>query len=338
MPKKGEALILDYSITEYCNLACGYCRDKPIIADKTSLNEHFILINTGLKRTLEHLNPAVIKISGYGEITLYDRFPELFNLAANTNWQIITNGTLLNGPTLSGLAEYDGLSICYSLDGHTLALNGARGYSEKLLDKVLTNIDYSIKFDMPVEINSVLTKHNIEGFPDFLEYMSQYHYGNVMIFPFAVRPFPGKDNQDLSPTDEQIEEFGNSMNENIKRFANHLPPKAYLEELVTFLQTGQRRTACNVPLVNVGVDPEGDIKLCPCGPDENLGNIYKDSVSKLREFPFRKKGVWKECIDCFNHYEVISQYLNGWISLDEITKVPSLNNQKAKKFLSRFKK
>jgi len=339
MPPKKKIFMLDLCMIDECNLSCDYCRNEPSISKGANQSKQINKVKKGLQIIFDYIDPAIIKISGYGEITLYPKFRQLLDLKGSSSLQIITNGTLLTKEVISDLAKRDNISLCYSLDGHTLQTNIARTKSQKTLEKVLENLKTSIELGIPTEINSVLTKWNTTYFHEFLSYLNEFSQkSKFMVIPFPVRPFPGRDNNYLFPQAEDIIKFEDNVINNYKKYSNILPPYNYLKELVTFLKRKKRGRVCYVPSFNMGINPQGDILTCPCGPKESIGNIFSKSRVNLNKHPYETVGRWKECYSCFNHYEIINLYLQGNINDNDLTKVPSLYSKKALSVLSQLKK
>lgn len=322
-----ELLFLDFGMIDSCNLSCDYCRDKLQVPKKEQFKKSF----KGLKITLEHIDPAVKKVSGYGELTIFNNFSQLLLPGS----QLITNGTFLTKENIKELSKIKDFSICFSLDGHNMSLNSARFKSTETLDRVLRNLEISLNYNIPTEINSVLTRYNTKHFHLFLDYLDQFQ-NKPMVFPFPVRPFPGKRNDQFFPTKEDISVFEENTLKNYQLYSQLLPAKEYLKEMVSFLKQGKRLTRCYIPSVVIGIDPTGNVLLCPCGPDEKIGNIF-ETAQCLENHPYTRTGHWEQCDSCFNHYEIINLYLTGKVNEEEIKRVPSLKSEKAVQLL-RMKK
>jgi sulfatase maturation enzyme AslB (radical SAM superfamily) len=322
-----KILFLDFGMIDSCNLSCDYCRDSPQPPKEGQLTKAF----EGLKIVLKHTDPAIIKSSGYGELTLFKEFSKLLLPGS----QLITNGTYLTEEKIKELSQIQDFSICFSIDGHNYDLNKARFKSVGTLEIVLKNLKITLDNRIPTEINCVLTRYNTGKFHLFLDYLSRFQ-NQPLVFPFPVRPFPGKRNDWLFPTKEDIEEFEEHIVKDYAHYSQLLPAPSYLDGLISFLKKGKRLTVCYVPSVITGIDPAGNILLCPCGPEEKSGNIFENG-RELENHPYVETGHWEQCNSCFNHYEIINLYLRGKVSREEVKRVPSLRSEKAIRLLEEKK-
>lgn len=323
MAAKKQAIFLDAVVLESCNLKCSYCRDG-VIYKKEEVEQTVARV----KKAIELGAIAdydIFKISGYGEVTLLDNLGEIADLAKDKRLLVISNGTRLLQGALEKILAHPDPALCISLDGHTGEMNSFRELSQSQIDTIVRMLKEAQGRGIPIEINSVITGRNIGQFPQFLDFLLA-QLPRVMVFPFPVRPFPFMRAEDYSVSPDQLSAFEKEIIGNYEKYSQVLPPLQYLKREVEFIKHGARSFVCTVPSFVIGINGNMDVLGCPCGPPEKLGNLdntpFVDISGKLLS---SKKGRWKECKNCFNHYEVISMYIDGKISDEEISRVPSIS-------------
>ena len=343
MPYKKKLLLFDNCLIGTCNMHCRYCRNDNITVSVKDLNE--------LEHSLERVSLLaqgafdipIIKISGYGEIFLLPNILKILKALSKSyeRIQVITNATLLSKDIISRLSKIPGIDVCVSLDGHTPELNASRTTNSLLIKKVLNNISRLRDYKIPVEVNSVLTKYNISGFIEFINYLSD-RYDSLTCYPF-----PARGSASLSALGPQNTKKLLPLVDSYQRFSNVLPPIQYIKRLLSFINESARRDKCYVGYVNLGLEPDGNIPVCACSIKTPLGNIFEQdtvrALKKIKLSPILHKFLFKElsfenCSGCFTHYEVINLFLDGTITLDEIKKIPLFGGQRTQKNLQALKK
>ena len=335
MKNKKQAIFLDAAILQSCNLMCQYCRSN-LFYDKKEIRQVPSQIRL-LKSLDKIIDYDIFKISGYGEITLAE-LESSISAIAHKRAMFITNGLRLN-KSLEILLSHPDPVINISLDGHTSEMNRYRNLSQAQINDLLYIIQ-ELNGSIPVEINSVLTSANCNFFHEFVSLM-QSRASAVILFPFPVRTFPFMRRKNFFPSPDQIKLFEEELVENYEKYSSVLPPALYMQELVKFLKKGYRTNSCTVPSFVVGVDEKLDIHGCLCGPEEILGKVDEEldnRLEKINQYLLSNvKGKWKQCAECFNHYEVISLYLKGRIKETEISRVPSLSKDSILTHLQKIK-
>lgn len=334
-------MLFDNCLVRMCNLRCKYCRDKSNeeIADLDKLESNVKKISLLAKDVFDI---PILKISGYGEFFLLPQALQILKIMQKNyeRIQIITNATLLNEGIISKLSQIAGINVCVSLDGHTPDLNAARTKNRNLIKRILNNIQLLRRHDIPVEINSVLTRYNISGFVKFIKYLSD-RYDKLICYPYPVKGV-----NDLSVWGEKCAEKLLPLLNSYKRFLSVLPHKEYIKRLISCVRGGGRQNKCYVGYANLGIEPDGDVLICACSIRQPLGNVFnQDALSVLKQrsshpafykFLF-KEFSFKECRQCFTHYEIINLYLDGTITLEGISKIPLFSGVRTKEALQQIR-
>lgn len=337
------------AMEDVCNAKCSYCitgssnfKDKHHLGyyeDKLEFNLEKLLDDENsyrdgkqLKERLdrvteilkEETQPLILKLSG-GEIFLIKGIEEFIKQQAPfyKRIQVLTNGTLLNKHLLKTFSEIPNFSLQISIDGHTLALNRLRTKSESLQKKICKVLELCHDYQIKLEINCVLTSTNVEGIYDFANYLKKYD--NVLLLPYAVR---GKFRERFFPKQNQLGAL-KRVTDNYEQFESILPPKVYLEELLSFLQTGERKMGCHLPGMIYQSFDDGIISPCPNIWYKSLGNILEDkkrTLANLKDDPFydllnRENVVLEQCKKCFTPWDLLNLFCKGKIDLSELSNI-----------------
>lgn len=333
---KNINLMDDFVIREdICNLQCDYCLTKTSIFKNGGDHKLFYEEGSDIQRDLDQIlikmcqyyDTAILKISG-GEILLINNLLD-FIRKQSVNYkviQILTNGLLLNETMLEELSKIPGICIQLSLDHHTLEGNGYRTKKKKQLDQILRNLDLVVHYDIPVEINCVLTDKNTPVLKEFAEYLIKYIGKSVMLLPFPIR---GNQKENYISAKNQYQGVERLYSE-YERFKGILPPKAYLEELLYVIKTGSRRERCYIPKVANGLFDDGRRTPCPNYWFTEMNNILDNNCNM--EIQERHRSLCyqfinannppKECSQCYTPWDIFNLYMEDKISLDELIQVP----------------
>lgn len=321
---------LDLGFYGPCNLKCTYCRSD-VVRDSgaTSLESlHRILDSFGARH-----RAAVAKMSGYGEITIWPHFSAALDLMVDRfpAVQVITNGAF-GRHALDAILDRPTVSPNLTIDGHTMAMNRLRVEGqESVHTRILDNLKRLSDGGKRVEINCVLHEQNIRALPSFCEYLADQYAGRVMLFPFPARSFSlapgiGRDvAAHLADSLDVLEALGTTH-------GAVLPPAPYMDELCAFIRQGARRTPCYVHWLNAGCGPRMERLFCAnygedlaYGPMDSLAPAHEDTIAAHESAHFAAGRVGPRCDDCFNHFHILGMFLDGRITLEDLTQVPSLS-------------
>lgn len=349
--EKKKLLYNDLVVREdTCNFRCTYC-----LSYESDLKEHeeddfkqYVTVKREplvykegfvLKERLDRVvdkfesaaEAAILRVSG-GEILQINRIIDFFRKKSPLyeTISVLTNGFHLTQPMVDDLQSLGNVQVHMSLDGHTMELNGYRVKNQKVQDRLLENLDRTIKAGIPTEVGSVLTDRNIANYHTFLDYMMQYE-GQVMIFPFPVR---GEVKKGMWPDDAAIDSFIKNVLDRYDHYQGILAPKPFLEELCFLLREGYRRMRCHVPSVMVQSFDDGVISPCPNCWATQLGNVEetdpvevfdrmgKDRIYTVFQWP---KPRLPFCRQCYTSFDVVNLYINGYIDDTDIARIQLYN-------------
>lgn len=331
-------LMNDFTVQEHvCNLRCSYCLNfenelkggKPWVPlEKITLEEGAF----GWQRALSVLDTCrarahapILRFSG-GEVLAIQGSVAVIEHAAK-DWervQVLTNATLVMGETLERLAALENINLCCSVDGHTTELNRLRVKHAGWAQRILDGLYGSIREGIPVEVNMVLTSHNLGAVLEFAEHLHALpRRADVRLMPFPVRGDVAL-NESIAGTLEQC----GPLRELIRRhheLADVLPPVAYLERLLAFYVDGRRTHGCKVPLSYFQTFDDGVLASCANCWSNSLGNVLDDpavfeGVGKvnIHKLFLREPPRFPFCRGCFTPFDVANVYFSGDCSLEEI--------------------
>jgi len=333
--------INDFVVKEHiCNMKCEYCLTGTGVLQeretaKASGHSMHYAEGSDLQKTMDAVTEgiydafgiSILKISG-GEILLVKGIIDYLKKHAPRykKIQVLTNGVLLSPGILARLKELDNICIQISIDYHTIEGNGYRTQTPEKLQRILDNLGHAVRSGIPVEINCVIHDKNAHLLTGFAEYLLQYDH-KVILFPFPVR---GKNKFDFYPHAGQLSGI-EGLIDRYPDFQGILPPKAYLESLLRFLQNGKREVPCIFPKLAVGSFEDGNITPCANYWFTSLGNMMgenpravleKVGADKIYRVLMQDRHRLAECNQCFTPWEVLNLYAMGALSIADLKKLP----------------
>ncbi len=365
---KYRQLFLDFVVKEeVCNLSCDYCMNEHTqlkddhgierIGGKLKfkldeLDELVYQAGYRLKAAIDKVlseyqkifDTPVLKISG-GEILLVKNISELIKRQSDSFEviQLLTNGTLINQDFINQIKHINNLHIQLSLDGHTLEMNYNRVKTQALQDRLLRVLDSLVENDIITEIYCVINKLNVNGLPDFAEYLSSRYKGKVQLFPFPVRQHAGKT---LLPEEDNLQGISEII-QHYDSYISILPPLPYMEELYNFIRMRKRALRCLIPLVAAQVFDDGVITPCPNCWTVKTGNLIESSegvaenLGKSRVYKLMTNcpPIAPFCFNCFTEVDVVNLYFQDRVELKELAESrPLYRGPRVQSTLSELKK
>lgn len=325
---------------DICNMHCKYCLTGTSVfkendSVKSQKNAMLYLDGSELQKNMDNvtesifnsLGVSILKISG-GEILLVKGIMDYIRKHASKykKVQLLTNGVLLTPNLLHQLKEIKNICIQISIDYHTVEGNEYRTPIPEKLQQILGSLDCAVQLGIPVEINCVLHNKNTHLLGDFADYLLKYR-GCVTLFPFPVR---GKNKYDFYPKANQL----SGIEKLINRYAEYqeiLPPKAYLEYLLRFLQSGKREIPCVFPKIAIGSFDDGNITPCANYWFTSLGNILNEdsqaifekvNTDRIYSILMHDRHRPTECTQCFTPWEILNLYAMGELSITDLKGLP----------------
>lgn len=292
-----ERILLVLWTTDRCNLKCKYC-----YAYRESCYG-----NMELETAIKAINyfkdhPLTIQFAGGEPLLNYKLIEEIHKYVVdnslNVRYQIQTNGTLL---TIEMARKFKSMNmgIGISLDGMPKFNEFLRGHTKE----VLTGVENLKTEGIVVNINSVVTKDNVDKLPEFVEFC--HFLGNVSGIGLDLLRLTGKAStgEIQLPSKQQLESALKGMYEKSELLKNLSGRKIYIREIEkakVMLKSGKRGkdycyASCGRSYVII---PSGDV--FPCGsligmPSYYMGNIINDNTIENKSL---KIDDYLECSYC----------------------------------------
>lgn len=329
-------LMNDFVVQEHiCNLRCSYCLNfendhlkggQPWVPLERVDLKHG---GDGWKRAGEVLEQCrrlgqapILRFAG-GEIMALPGSIEFIEREA-VHWervQILTNATFLERD-IERLRRLESLNLCCSVDGHTVELNQERTPNRKWAQRIIDGTRAAIAAGVPVEIYTVLTRHNVQAIDEFANWLFELpRTADLRLYPFPVR---GEVGDRMRPTPGDYAALSRVLDD-YSRLAPILPPRAFLERLLDFCLTERRSFRCRVPLSFLQTFDDGVVASCSNCWASPLGNMLENDAvlqqvgtANIHKLFLRDPPRFPFCKTCFTPFDVVNVYLDGLCSLDDI--------------------
>ncbi|MEU6021908.1 radical SAM protein [Micromonospora sp. NPDC047134] len=327
-----------------CNLSCTYCLTGqsnlkqshsaqlifgPPVRDRygegTPLGRRLPVID---KRIDDTFRVPLLKVTG-GEVFLVAGVMDFLREQAAEHEVLVvqTNGVLVRDEHLAEFAEWGNVVVQVSLDSHLFQGNSYRVHSESLHEKVVRRIEAIIDSGLEVEIYGVLNDRSVTELEEFAAWLGDRSKPPIL-FPFPVR---GPDSEGFAIRPDQVKHI-EALAANYDRYASVLPPRAYLDRLLSFYREGGRTFRCHLPRMVISTFSDGVVTPCPNIWFSNMGNLlnddWQDTLSRVG-----KTGLYQAllaprprlnaCRGCFTPWDTLSMYFDDEITLDELCAAPT---------------
>ncbi|ABD06777.1 Radical SAM [Rhodopseudomonas palustris HaA2] len=331
----------------WCNLKCSYCTsvaDADDYGAVTSASRRGRGATIAIAEVLAMLDgfaaqvdAPLIKLSG-GELFLLANAAELIAELAQryAHVQVLTNGTELDAATVQRIARRGNVSFNLSLDGHSAAMNAMRWRSPRIGARVMAAFAAMVQACETVEITSVISAANAEGFPAFLDVLAAQPC-RIVAVPIPVR---GVTAAVLFPA-EARRAFAATLRACVRTHPDVLGPAAYYTTLADFLDAGgaQRERRCHLVTAAVQLFDTGAVTPCPVGWTGAIGDLRKEGAAsvaarvgthKMYDLLTRERPRVPVCRNCFSAADMLNLYLDGEIELDALARLPLYHSAAAR--------
>ncbi len=247
-----------WNITAKCNQNCKYCH-RFLNINELTYEENKTILNNLIKDGVDN-----ITWTG-GEALLYPNLKELLKIAQENGIKnkLITNGLVLaQSQEKREIIDYlDSLTL--SLDTISDDTNEELGRGKSHFEDVKIILDYVKDKDLTVNINTVVSRKNINEIGQLGEFLNNYHIHKWKFFKFMpLRETAEKNKDEFEITDVEFEQTKNVF----RHFGN-------IEE-TDFRQEKDMEEKYTLVIAN------GDIIKTEHGVDVKKGNaLYQNVVS-----------------------------------------------------------
>ncbi|CAH1234192.1 MULTISPECIES: radical SAM/SPASM domain-containing protein [Vibrio harveyi group] len=264
--------LINFSITEKCNLECSYCfysasyKNNKNIIDKSfngskSTDELFTEI-------AEKFPYTKVIITG-GEPLMNKDFIKYAKLikSKGLNVGVLTNGTLISDKIADQILEVELDEVRVSLDGYDK--NSHEMTRPRTYDKIIKNIAKLRQRRINVIFSSTITSHNEDKFDHLVEHA--HRLGVNFNYSPMVPTGRGKYNKNILPNYKSLAIKVNEIDSSGKSsfFSNE--------------KIDSGRTTCGLAGNSTYINSQGDVYPCNMLKDEEfkLGNLNENSLVEI---------------------------------------------------------
>jgi MoaA/NifB/PqqE/SkfB family radical SAM enzyme len=292
-----KPLFVSYQITLRCNRRCVFCNVWKVRVHEelsTEQAKHVVgeLANYGI---------PLIGITG-GEPLVRNDLEAIaqYGKSRGAFIGLNTNATLMTRERAVSIARsFDGVFV--SLDGFSATHDGIRG-EQGSFDAAIVGLKnlLRVRRNCLVGVNFVLTKRNYKELVNFARWLQDL--GVVLSF-FPVTTEDGLPYQELSVPEEEINSLlGNAMKLKIEN-PSLLEPSVNMIELMRKFLNNKMPRLCDAGRLYLGVNPKGELRICPIGlpePEWTIGSLVESNIQEmLRSKRFREAlGKRANCGPC----------------------------------------
>lgn len=280
-------------LTLRCNQNCRYCH-RFLGIDEVSFDDNKRIINRIAEDGITN-----ITFTG-GEPLIYPNVLELVKLAKEKclKVKLITNGSVLaNNPKMREIYNYLD-SITFSIDSCDNEINEKLGRSHSHAENIKTVLDSLKGIDLNVNINTVVSRVNIDKLEELGEYLKEYKINAWRIFKFI----PLRETAKINEKEFEISKAEFRINKTLFNSFPNINKVEYREEN-------------DMESKYVLIMPNGNVVVTENKEDVTIGNILENSISELlgnRPITSPQKVIRKiRTLIAYNNENVRSEIVNA---------------------------
>ena len=191
--------LIAWELTAGCNLNCVHCRGastSSVPAGELSTDEAKHLIDE-----IAELGKPILILSGGEPLTRPDVF-EIARYVTEAGLRVVlaTNGTLLTPEIVEKLKESGVQRLSIIIDGSTAQTHNEFRGMPGAYERTLAGIEILRKADFPFQINTTISRRNLEEIPNTFELAKKLGAVAYHVF-FLVPTGRGEESDEVSPAD-----------------------------------------------------------------------------------------------------------------------------------------
>lgn len=284
---------ISWNVTKKCNLYCKHCYRESSPDEKVD-NELTTEEGKKLLRDMKKANLGTIVFSG-GEPLLRPDIFQLIKYACSLGIMPLmgSNGTLITPEVASRLKSSGLKAIAISIDSLNEKTHDEFRGKNGSLKKAMTGIKNAIDAGLRVQVNTTITKYNLDDIDEVMEYAKKVgSLSSHMLFLVDV----GRGKK-IEATQLNKKEYKDTINKIIEkdigiRIKPTCAPQYKVEALFKGISAVGGR-GCIAGISYCSILPNGDVHICPYTPvkvdsirEKDFDDIWEnnDTFLKLRDY------------------------------------------------------
>lgn len=300
-----ETLIVEFCVTDFCNLGCKYCyvKRRKKFMDIAKINEYIKTIHRQVLLSKAH--GYAINYFGGEPLLAFEFIKEAYQIFKRDplciSQMMASNGTLLNDEIYHWMKNHS-MGFSWSFDGESSA------QTRPLLKNLAQNKGYSTVLEMCIEnkdrllemsgksVHYVISPHNVKNLVNDYEYLKKFGVTNI---GFAIC----KDNvwtaDDVLEFQKQIHN-ARILNENDFKSGLNVQIALLIQSIIDIrlaLSMGKcGETPCFAGTSGCSISPGGEVYPCQRFATVHKMNMRNYSPEDVRNV--LKENCYSECADC----------------------------------------
>lgn len=299
MKKLSYPLLVSIQVTDSCNCNCKYCYNIPRTNHYLSRSDFDLILHSLVRGKVFH-----VVLEG-GEPLLHKdllRFCRSIN-ESELDFTVITNATLVTPVIAKTLGKLQ-CNIIVSLDSVD---HSSHNTTRENCDKALSGIETFLSAEVPVGINTVISRYNIDNCTDIIDYF----YPRIRRFSF-LRLISRTQHDEtvqnlLSYSQQQFDELGMRLGNYKRQFPDIkiISPFNFPNDDTATFQETLDVSGCLAGTTYITIKPNLDV--IPCSYAQNLvvGNLKKSTFKSIWESPKLKSLQCSFSLPCSINLNVV---------------------------------
>lgn len=301
MPTRPDNLVIQWHLSERCNLRCSHCYQGGWLGREEGL-EHWLPRLEQFRAFLRDGQggrpiPAHITLTG-GEPFALKQFPELLDAMAQHrqefSFAILSNGTLIDAAMARRLRQWAPGYVQVSLDGVEATHDAIRGAGN--FARAVAGIRALVAAGIHTLIAFTAQKTNYREFPAIAQLGAELGVARV----WSDRVIPeGQSCRDDALTPLQTREYMELMAQAKEGAGKKSGTEVALKRALQFLVGGEPPYHCKAASRLIAVMPNGDVYPCRRLP-VSAGNLESATLAEIWDGPAltAQRLALAQCADC----------------------------------------
>lgn len=294
--------VLQWHITECCNLKCKHCYQETHKPVQLKYNELLEILNQYKELLIKLKMKGHINLTGGEPLScpfFFDLLKQFKQDKDLYTFSILTNGTLINDEIAKKISEYNPEYVQVSLEGGQKTNDYIRG--KNTYKQIAKGIKFLKKYNIFVSLSFTASKTNYREFPKVVKYAVKNKVDNV----WSDRFIPIGDDKIIKPLDtNETKEYLKIMQKERIKLKNKKKCSTNISmyRALQFQMTNDFPYSCTAGDTLLTVMENADLVPCRRMPIV-VGNLLKNNMYQLYNnneilMELRKNTIPEECNQC----------------------------------------